>query len=68
MLQIIKIKGKLSEHWADWFDGFEIIFDGEDTLLKGHVADQSALHGLLNKIRDLNLKLISINPETNNSN
>jgi len=59
----IKIKGKLTQQWAEWFDNFEIEFDGENTTLTGFVSDQSALHGILNKIRDLNLKLISVNPE-----
>ncbi len=59
----IKIKGKLSEQWTEWFDNFEIEFDGENTTLSGLVSDQSALHGILNKIRDLNLKLISVNTE-----
>ncbi len=64
----IKIKGKLSQQWTEWFDNFEIEFDGENTTLFGFVSDQSALHGILNKIRDLNLKLISVNPEIDKSN
>jgi hypothetical protein len=63
----IKIKGELTPQWAEWFDNFEIKFDGENTTLTGFVTDQSALHGILNKIRDLNLKLISVNPEIDKS-
>ncbi len=59
----IKIKGNLDKQWADWFEGMEINADGKNTKLSGFVADQPALHGILNKIRDLNLKLISVNPE-----
>ena len=59
----IKIKGNLDEQWADWFENLEINFDGKNTILSGHIEDQSALHGILNRIRDLNLTLISVNPE-----
>jgi hypothetical protein len=55
--QII-IKGLLDEKWSDWFDGFTITYQGEnETILVGPVPDQSALHGLLAKIRDLGLSL-----------
>ena len=62
----IKIKGLLDEHWKQWFDGMElgIVTNGETgqecTILTGSIADQPALHGLLAKIRDLNLTLISV--------
>lgn len=62
----IKIKGFLDEHWKSWFEGMELsnVANGETglecTLLTGLVADQPALHGLLSKIRDLNLTLISV--------
>ncbi len=59
----IKIKGQLDVRWSDWFENFEISFDGENTSLTGKVADQAALHGILNQIRDLNLTLISINSD-----
>ena len=57
----IKVKGVLDCKWADWFNGLAITptEDGE-TLLAGPVADQSALHGLLAKIRDLGLILLSV--------
>ena len=57
----IKIKGFLDDKWADWFDGFTITHPGEsETLLIGPVRDQSALHGMLAKIRDLGLTLLTV--------
>ncbi len=57
----IKVNGKLDSKWKDWFDGFVIVPQpGEETLLSGTVADQAALYGLLAKIRDLGLPLISV--------
>ena len=64
----IRIKGQLPEEWTDWFENLEISFDGENTILTGYITDQAALHGLLNRIRDLNLKLISVNPENEKNN
>ncbi len=55
----IRVKGNLDHRWSDWFDGFAIAPQpGDETLLSGPVADQAALHGLLNKIRDLGLPLL----------
>jgi hypothetical protein len=57
----IKVKGNLDERWSDWFDGFTITYPSEDeTLLRGRVVDQAALHGILAKIRDLGLSLLSV--------
>ena len=57
----IRVKGILDEKWSDWFDGFTITPQADDeTLLAGPVADQAALHGLLAKIRDLGLPLLSV--------
>ena len=58
----IKIKGHLDHKWADWFDGLQIIHekDGTTTLM-GTVIDQAALQGILKKISNLNLELISVN-------
>ena len=55
----IKVKGNLDPKWADWFDGFALTFPGgkDETLLRGRVADQAALHGILNKINRLGLFL-----------
>ena len=59
----IRIKGHLSQSWIDWFDGLSITLEEDgDTLLTGPVIDQAALHGLLKKVRDLGLPLVSINP------
>ena len=57
----IKVKDHLALHWADWFPGLSIVHckDGS-TLLSGPVTDQAALLGLLNKVRDLGLTLVSI--------
>ena len=57
----VRVKGNLDRKWSDWFDGLTITpqADGE-TLLTGPVADQAALHGLLGKIRDLGLPLLSV--------
>ena len=57
----IRVKGNLDRKWSDWFDGFTITpqVNGE-TSLTGPVADQAALHGLLGKIRDLGLPLLSV--------
>lgn len=58
----IRIKGQLGPEWADWFDGLAIAVEaGGDTLLTGPVVDQAALHGLLKKIRDLGMSLVSVN-------
>ncbi|UCC88449.1 MAG: hypothetical protein JSV81_03830 [Anaerolineales bacterium] len=57
----IRIKGTLDRAWSDWFGGFNITPQGDsETLLIGPVADQSALHGLLSKIRDLGLPLLLV--------
>ena len=59
----IRIKGHLGQQWAAWFDGFAITLGVEgDTFLTGFVVDQSALHGLLKKVRDLGMSLVSIKP------
>jgi hypothetical protein len=57
----IRIKGHLGREWTDWFDGLTITLeDNGDTLLTGPVADQAALHGLLKKVRDLGMSLVSV--------
>ena len=56
----IKIKGQLDSTWKDWFDGLDIITEDDHTLLLGDARDEAFIYGVLNKIRDLNLKLISV--------
>ena len=58
----ICIEGQLGQQWADWFGGMSIALDADgDTLLTGPLPDQAALHGLLKKVRDLGMTLVSIN-------
>ena len=59
----IKIEGHLNENWKDWFDGVEISYEGNNTILTGNKKDETFVHGILNQIRDLNLKLISVNTD-----
>jgi hypothetical protein len=57
----IRVRGELEPHWSSWFDGMRIACEGRgECALVGPVADQAALHGLLAKIRDLGLPLISV--------
>ena len=57
----IRIKGHLGAQWTDWFEGLTITLDaGGETLLTGPVADQAALHGLLKKVRNLGMPLVSV--------
>jgi hypothetical protein len=58
----IRIAGQLDSRWADWFEGLTISLDGGDTLISGPVVDQAALHGLLKKVRDLAMPLVSVSP------
>jgi hypothetical protein len=61
MVYQIRIKGHLGRQWTDWFGGMTITLeDNGETLLTGTVVDQSALHGLLKKVRDLGMPLISV--------
>lgn len=59
----ICVKGHLAPHWSAWFEGFVIVpQDNGETLLSGPVVDQAALYGVLIKVRDLGLPLISVMP------
>lgn len=63
----IKIKSHLSSDWTDWFEGLTITPEEDgDTLLTGPVIDQAALYGLIKKVRDLGMTLISLNPVESN--
>jgi hypothetical protein len=56
-----KVAQSLSDHWAGWFDGLELARDDQgNTLLSGNIMDQAALYGMLTKIRDLHLVLLSV--------
>jgi hypothetical protein len=58
----IRLQGQLGRQWTDWFGGLTITLeDNGDTLLTGPVVDQAALHGLLKKVRDLGMPLLSVN-------
>ena len=56
----IRVAGSLPPQWRDWFDGLFIDVENGETLLRGPVADQAALFGLLKKIRDVGLPLVSV--------
>jgi hypothetical protein len=60
----IRIQGRLEQRWSSWFDGMSLTH-GEDgtTLLRGHVGDQAALHGLIQKVGDLGLTLLEVTHE-----
>jgi hypothetical protein len=59
----IRIKGHLGREWTDWFEGLTVTLEDDGTtLLTGLVIDQAALHGLLKKVRDLGMPLVSVGP------
>ncbi len=61
----IKIKGHVDSQWQEWFDGLAItLTDDGNTILCGLITDQAALHGVLKKINNLGLRLISVNPKS----
>lgn len=62
MIYHIRIQGHLGSHWSDWFEGLAItVEDDGSTLLSGPVIDDAALHGLLKKVRDSGMRLLSVN-------
>lgn len=59
----IRLKEHLDQHWSAWLGGLRVVHEANgETVLTGEVVDQAALHGLLSKVRDLQLTLISISP------
>lgn len=61
-LVTVRIKGRIDDSWADWFEGFELIHQEEDeTILSGVVIDQASFYGLIGKLRDLGLQLVEVN-------
>jgi hypothetical protein len=58
----IHVKGHLDESWSDWLEGLEVkLSDNGEMILSGHIGDQAALMGILNKLYRLNLTLLSVN-------
>ena len=64
----ITIQSHLDKKWKNSFENMKISYEGDNTILSGEIKDEAHLHGILNIIRDLNLKLISINPVENKDN
>ena len=56
----IRVDGVLDDRWAEWFGGLQVSSDGTQTVIAGLLPDQSALHGLMARVRDLGLSLISV--------
>jgi hypothetical protein len=56
----IRVTGHIDEDWSEWFEGLTITHEDEETILTGSLADQSALYGMLAKMRDLGLSLVSV--------
>ena len=56
----IRIEGVLDERWSSWFEGLQVKSEGKQTIISGPLTDQSALHGVLAKVRDLGLCLTSV--------
>ena len=59
----IKVQGHLDKKWNDYFEGMEISYEGDNTMITGNLKDESQMFGILNLVRDFNLKLISVNTE-----
>ena len=56
----IRLDGRLEQHWSSWFGGLALVHDDGTTTLTGLVPDQAALHGLLGRVRDLGVPLLSV--------
>ncbi len=58
----IRVQGQLDQHWSAWFNGMAISYDADgNTVLRGPLVDEAALHGVLSKVRDLALPLLAVN-------
>ncbi len=58
----IRVQGHLDQYWSEWFDGLAITYDVDDnTVLRGPLVDEAALHGMLIRVRDLALPLLAVN-------
>lgn len=55
-----RVRGELSADWSEWFDGFEVVTGGGETLLRGSIRDEAALYGMIAKFRNLGLVLLSL--------
>jgi len=56
----IRVQGRLDPHWTTWFEGLALTYEGDCTILRGALVDEAALHGVLAKVRDLNLRLLAV--------
>jgi hypothetical protein len=65
MLQVeIRFKGQINEQWSEWFGGLTISYSSPDeTILTGYIQDQSALYGIISRLRDLGLELASVSSQ-----
>jgi hypothetical protein len=60
----IRVQGHLDQHWSEWFNDLAISYDADgNTVLRGPLADEAALHGVLSKVRDLALPLLAVSRE-----
>jgi len=60
----IRVQGHLDQRWSEWFDGLAISYDADgNTVLRGPLVDEAALHGVLNKVRDLAIPLLAVSRE-----
>jgi hypothetical protein len=64
----IRVQGRLPPEWSDWLDGLAISYKGDDTVLSGTLPDQSALYGLLVRLRDLGLALLALETASEGTN